>query len=104
MLNYTSKTNVNSFSRLKLNYFSSVPLNSDAHLMLLCKIEKVEKYQNVAWETRWMWNVATNVIELAIGALHTVTKKYEKHVREIPVATRVEVIQKPNSKNHLKSS
>ena len=57
--------------------------------MLLCKIEKVEKYQNVARETRWMWNVATNVIQLAIGALHTVTKKYEKHVTEIPVATRV---------------
>ena len=37
--------------------------------------EKVDKYPNLVWELRRLWNVNTNIIPIVVGALTTPTRR-----------------------------
>jgi len=41
--------------------------------------EKMDRYQDLAREQKWLWKVETKVIPLVVGALGTVTKGLEKN-------------------------
>ena len=56
--------------------------------------EKVQKYQDLARELRKLWQVKVNVVRVVVGALGTIPKELEKHLKEIGTSVRVELLQK----------
>ena len=56
--------------------------------------EKVQKYQDLARELRKLWQVKVNVVPVVVGALGTIPKALEKHLKEIGTSVRVELLQK----------
>ena len=53
--------------------------------------EKVQKYQDLARELR---KVKVKVVPVVVGALGTIPKALEKHIKEIGTSVRVELRQK----------
>ena len=56
--------------------------------------EKVQKYQDLARELRKLWQVKVKVVPVVVGALGTIAKALEKHLKEIGTSVRVELLQK----------
>ena len=56
--------------------------------------EKVQKYQDLARELRTLWQVKVKVVPVVVGALGTISKALEKHLKEIGTSVRVELLQK----------
>ena len=56
--------------------------------------EKVQKYQDLARELRKLWQVKVKVVPVVVmGALGTIPKALEKHLKEIGTSVRVELRQ-----------
>ena len=56
--------------------------------------EKVQKYQDLSRELRKLWQVKVMVVPVVVGALDTIPKVLEKHLKEIGTSVRVELLQK----------
>ena len=56
--------------------------------------EKVQKYQDLARELPKLWQVKVKVVPVVVGALGTILKALEKHLKEIGTSVRVELLQK----------
>ena len=46
----------------------------DNHRLNLKESEKKDKYLDLAWELKKLWNIKVTIIPIVIGALGTVTK------------------------------
>ena len=56
--------------------------------------EKVQKYQDLARELRKLWQFKVKVVPVVVGALGTIPKALEKHLKEIGTSVRVKLLQK----------
>ena len=57
--------------------------------------EKIENYQDLKWELKWIWKLRrVTVVPVIIGALGTVSKDIEKWLAEIDVTCRLESLQR----------
>jgi len=56
--------------------------------------EKILKYKDLTTEIQRMWNVKTNVIQVIIGAIGTISKSFRKYVSNIPEKHEVKELQK----------
>ena len=55
---------------------------------------KVQNFQDLARELRKLWQVKVKVVPVVVGALATIPKALEKHLKEIGTSVRVELLQK----------
>ena len=58
------------------------------------KQEKIDKYQDLAWELKSLWNVEITVILIVAGALGEVPKGLKKKFRKAETTVSVELLQK----------
>ncbi|XP_063956582.1 uncharacterized protein LOC135154374 [Lytechinus pictus] len=56
--------------------------------------EKIQKYNDLAWELRRVWKVKTKVVPIVIGALGTVTTRHRSFLAVLGVEVSFETIQK----------
>nr|XP_054768418.1 uncharacterized protein LOC129275996 [Lytechinus pictus] len=56
--------------------------------------EKIQKYNDLAWELRRIWKVKTKVVPIVIGALGTVTTRHRSFLAVLGVEVSFETIQK----------
>ncbi|XP_063952186.1 uncharacterized protein LOC135153479 [Lytechinus pictus] len=56
--------------------------------------EKIQKYNDLAWELRRIWKVKTKVVPIVIGALGTVTTRHRSFLAVLRVEVSFETIQK----------
>ena len=63
------------------------------HRVKLKENEKKDKYQDLAWELKKLWNMKVTFIPIVIGALGTVTKELIKGLENLEIKGRVETIQ-----------
>ena len=63
------------------------------HRIKLKESEKKNKYLDLAWELKIIWNIKVTIIPIAIGAFGTVTKGLSKGLVDLEVEGRVETIQ-----------
>ena len=56
--------------------------------------EKIDKYEELAWELRRIWNMQTKVIPVVVGALGTVSSRHLNFLAELGVDVSFETIQK----------
>ena len=56
--------------------------------------EKVEKYQEIKREISRLWNVKVSVTPIVIGALGIVTTNLKKHLKQVGLIVRVDLLQK----------
>ena len=63
------------------------------HRIKLKEYEKRDKYLNLAWELKKLWNMKVTIIPIVIGAFVTVTKGLLKGLEDLEVGSRVETIQ-----------
>ena len=66
--------------------------------------EKVQKYQDLARELRKLWQVKVKVVTVVVGALGTIPKALEKHLKEIGTSVRVEGGTLRHSKDSAKNT
>ena len=57
------------------------------------KSEIMDKYLDLAWELKMLWNMKVTVIPIIVGALGTVPKNLEKRLDEEEIRERIETIQ-----------
>ena len=55
--------------------------------------EKKDKYLDLAWELKKLWNMKVTIIPIVIGALGTVTKGLIKGVEELEIRELSETVQ-----------
>ena len=55
--------------------------------------EKKDKYLDLAWELKKLWNMKVTIVPIVIGALGTITKGLLKGLQDLEVGGRVETIQ-----------
>ena len=55
--------------------------------------EKKDKYLDLAWELKNLWNMKVTIGPIVIGALGTITKGLLKGLEDLEVGGRVETIQ-----------
>ena len=55
--------------------------------------EKKDKYQDLAWELKKLWNMKVTVVPIVIGALGTVTKGLVKGLEDLEIRGQEETIQ-----------
>ena len=55
--------------------------------------EKQDKYLDLAWELKTLWNMKVMVISIVTGTLGTVTKGLIKGLEDLEIRGRVETIQ-----------
>ena len=55
--------------------------------------EKKDKYLDLAWELKKLWNMKVKIIPFVIGAFGTVTKGLSKKLKDLEVEGRVETIK-----------
>ena len=55
--------------------------------------EKRDKYMDLAWELKKLWNMKVTIIPLVIGALGTVTEGLIQGLEDLEITGRVETIQ-----------
>ena len=63
------------------------------HRIKLKECEKKDKYVDLAWELKKLWNMQVTIIPIVIGAFGTVTKGLLKGLEDLEVGGRVETIQ-----------
>ena len=63
------------------------------HRINLKESEKKDKYLDLAWELKKLWNMKVTIVPIVIGALGTVTKGLLKGLEDLEVGRRVETIQ-----------
>ena len=63
------------------------------HRINLKKCGKKDKYLDLAWELKKMWNMKVTIVPLGIGALVTITKGLLKGLKDLEVGGRVENIE-----------
>ena len=56
--------------------------------------KKIKKYTDLKLEVSKIWNCSSKVIPVIVGALGSVTKNLEKHLKSIEVDCKISVIQK----------
>ena len=56
--------------------------------MNLIESEKKDKYQDIAWESKKIWNMKVTIMPLVIRAFGTVTKGSLKGLEDLEVAGR----------------
>ena len=59
----------------------------------LKECEKKDKYLDLAWELKRLWNIQVTIIPIVIGAFGTVTTGFLKGLEDLEVGGRVETIQ-----------
>ena len=67
------------------------------HRLKLKKSENYDKYFDLAWELKKLWNIKVTVIPIVINALDTVTKGLVKGLEGLEIRGRVETIQTTES-------
>ena len=60
------------------------------HRIKLKECEKKDKYLNLAWELKKLWNVKVTIIPIVIGAFGIVTKESLKGLEDLEFGGRVE--------------
>ena len=55
--------------------------------------EKKDKYLDLVWERKKLWNIKVTIIRIVIGAFSTVTKELLKRLEDLEIRGRVETIQ-----------
>ena len=63
------------------------------HRVKLKKIEKKDKYLDLARELKKLWNMEVKIVPIVIGALGMVPKCLEKSLSELGIKGRIETIQ-----------
>ena len=63
------------------------------HRVKFKESEKKDKYLDLAWELKKLWNMKVTVISIVIGALGTVTKELVKGLKNLEITGGVETIQ-----------
>ena len=63
------------------------------HRIKLKECEKNDKYFDLAWELKKLWNMQVIIIPIVIGAFGTVTKELLKGLEDLEIRGRVETIQ-----------
>ena len=63
------------------------------HRVKLKESEKKDKYLDLAWELKKLWNMNVMLIPIIIGALGTATKGLLKEHEELEIRAWVETIQ-----------
>ena len=63
------------------------------HKVKLKEGEKRDKYLDLAWELKKLWNMKVTVIPIVIGALGTVAKGLVQGLEDLEIRGRVEIIQ-----------
>ena len=63
------------------------------HRIKLKECEKKDKYLDLAWELKKLWNMLVTIIPIVIGAVGTVTKRLQKGLDDLEVGGRMETIQ-----------
>ena len=63
------------------------------HRIHLKESEKKDKYLDLAWELKKMWNMKVMIVQIVTGALGTITKGLLKRLEDLEVGGRVETIQ-----------
>ena len=58
------------------------------------KVEKIEKYLDLARELKKVWNMKVIVVRLVVGALGTPAKELEKRLKTIGIETKITELQK----------
>jgi len=56
--------------------------------------EKVDEYQNLAWELNNHWKVNTNIIPIVVGALGTTPKSMVKNPKRAGTTVSIELLMK----------
>ena len=67
-----------------------IPANNRVKLK---EIEKKDKYLDLAWELKKLWNMKVTIIPIVIGALGTVTERLLKGLEDLEVRGRVDTFQ-----------
>ena len=57
------------------------------------ELEKIEHYQDLAWELRNIWNMKVKVIPIVISALETTPIKWRNWLKEIGIQTQIHTTQ-----------
>ena len=60
----------------------------------MTKFEKINQYQDIAWELQEMWNTKVKVISPVIGSIATTPKDLRKWLSEIGLVTQITDLQK----------
>ena len=63
------------------------------HRKKLIECEKKDKYLDLAWELKKLWNMKVSIVPIVISALGTVTEGLLKGLEDLEVSRRVETIQ-----------
>ena len=63
------------------------------HRINLKESEKKDKYLDLAWELKKLWNMKVTTVPIVIGAFGTITKGLLKGLEDLEVGRRVETIQ-----------
>ena len=63
------------------------------HRIKLKEREKKDKYLDLAWEVKNLWNMKVTIIPIVIGAFGLVTRGLIKGLEELEVGGRVMTIQ-----------
>ena len=63
------------------------------HWVKLKERKKKDKYQDLAWEVKKLWDMKMTVIPIVIGALGTVTKGSIQELKDLEIRGRMETIQ-----------
>ena len=63
------------------------------HRINLKESEKEDKYLDLAWELKKLWNMKVTIVPIVIGALGTITKGLLKGLEDLEIGGRVETIQ-----------
>ena len=61
--------------------------------MKMRECEKKDKYLDLAWELKKLWNMKVTIVPLVIGAFGTITKGLLKGLEDLEVGGGVETIQ-----------
>ena len=67
----------------------SVPVD---HKIKVKENEKKDKYLDLAWELKKLWNMKVTFIAIVIGAFGTVTKRLVQGLEDLEIRGRVETI------------
>ena len=63
------------------------------HRVKLKEAEKKDKYLNLAWEFKKLWNIKVTFIPIVISALGTVAKGLIKGLEDLEIRGRADIIQ-----------
>ena len=67
------------------------------HRVKLIESEKKDKYLDLAWELKKLWNMKVTFIPIVIGALGTITEGLIQGLEDLKITGRIETIQTKHS-------